>query len=232
VIDAWERLAGLGVEVSVRAGLPAPVGLPGEDRRARRRREFAEGRTAARCALRRMGVEDTEIPQARTREPIWPDGVTGSITHCEGCCAAAVAPQDRVAAIGIDVEPHAPLPSEVVALIVRPDERDDLAGLGEACPGVCWDRLIFSSKEAAFKASFAFHRTWPEFDAVRATVRLDDRSFEVSGRGIAFRGSRSEVVTLSGHWSVEDGFIRTAVAISGADVAARGWRRVETPCPR
>jgi 4'-phosphopantetheinyl transferase EntD len=232
VTGAWDRFAGLGVEVSVRPALAATDGLAAADGRARRRREFAEGRAAARSALRRIGVANAEISRAETREPIWPDGVVGSITHCDGCCAAAVAWQDRVAGIGIDIEPHAPLPAGTVALIVRPDERDDLARLSEECPGVCWDRLIFSSKESAFKASFAFHRTWPEFDAVRTAVCLDDRSFQVSGRGVTVRGSHADEVTLRGHWSVGDGFIRTAVAISSADVAARGWRRVEVSCPR
>jgi 4'-phosphopantetheinyl transferase EntD len=236
-VDAWERLARMGVRVSVRSDLGAPDGLMPTElaavRTARdtRRREFASGRAAARRALAELGLEGAAIPRADTREPIWPDGVTGSITHCDGCCAAAVAWKDRVAGIGIDVEPHEPLPRGTLGLVTGADERNAMRRLERSHPGIAWDRLMFSCKEAAFKAWFPFHRDWLGFDAVRVVVDVGGQAFDVTARRGDVRGPRPPLVALRGHWSIGAGFIRTAVAISSTDAARWGWRRAETSSP-
>lgn len=41
---------------------------------------------------------------------MWPDGVVGSMTHCDGYRAAAVAHAGEVLGVGIDAEPHFPFP--------------------------------------------------------------------------------------------------------------------------
>src|SRR5690242_4153856 len=64
-----------------------------------RRREFATGRHCARQALAALGVPATPLLSGGHREPLWPAGVVGSITHCTGYRAAAVAPDERLAAI-------------------------------------------------------------------------------------------------------------------------------------
>ena len=56
------------------------------------------------------------------REPLWPAGVVGSITHCDGYRAAAVARATDLATVGIDAEPHEPLPDGVLAAIALPAE--------------------------------------------------------------------------------------------------------------
>lgn len=67
-----------------------------------RKREFATGRACAHRANRAMGLTPSPILVGAGREPIWPSGVTGSITHCRGLCAAAVASSDEVRSIGLD----------------------------------------------------------------------------------------------------------------------------------
>src|SRR5690348_12722868 len=56
-----------------------------------RQDEFRTGRYCARKALHRLGIPAISIPAGSNREPIWPYGYIGSITHCNGFCAAAVA---------------------------------------------------------------------------------------------------------------------------------------------
>ncbi|MBX6384282.1 MAG: 4'-phosphopantetheinyl transferase, partial [Microbispora sp.] len=75
----------------------------------RRRREFVTGRHCARLALARIGVPPGPIPRGERGAPVWPAGTVGSITHCSGYRAAAVAPAHLARAIGIDAEPHEPL---------------------------------------------------------------------------------------------------------------------------
>src|SRR5882672_7976907 len=73
---------------------------------APRRSEFATTRSCARQALHRLGVPEGPILRGPKREPLWPPGIVGSLTHCTGYRAAAVARASDVLAIGIDAEPH------------------------------------------------------------------------------------------------------------------------------
>ena len=103
-----------------------------------RRREYATVRSCARACLQRLGYPQVPILPGVGGAPIWPVGVRGSMTHCTGYAAAAVAPRSRVCAIGIDAEPDAPLPDGVVDLVATPTEQDWLAG---TAAGVGWPEL-------------------------------------------------------------------------------------------
>jgi 4'-phosphopantetheinyl transferase EntD len=82
-----------------------------------RRREFRTGRACARRCLERLGRPPGPIGCGPRGEPLWPTGVVGSITHCAGLRACAVAPAAAVRALGIDAEPNAPLPDGVAEVI-------------------------------------------------------------------------------------------------------------------
>ena len=105
-------------------------------------------------------------------EPCWPDGVVGSLTHCEGYRGAAVAPQGRVRSVGIDAEPHDVLPNGVLDAISLPGER---AGLDALPSGLHWDRILFCAKEATYKAWFPLTRRWLGFEDAHITFTVDRR---------------------------------------------------------
>jgi 4'-phosphopantetheinyl transferase EntD len=112
---------------------PAPL-IPEEERAlgrsvAKRRREFATVRACARRALGRLGIAPVPIVPGERGAPQWPAGVVGSMTHCEGYRAAAVALATDIVTIGVDAEPHEPLPDGVLHAISRPVERLRLAAL-------------------------------------------------------------------------------------------------------
>ncbi|MEM9579119.1 MAG: 4'-phosphopantetheinyl transferase superfamily protein [Pseudomonadota bacterium] len=113
----------------------------------KRQREFSAGRDAARACLMALGVRGAEIRASQNRAPIWPQGTTGSITHCDGLCLAAVARTDKIAALGLDAEPNAPLPPDMLPIVLREDETKAFANRG---------RLIFSAKEAVYKCLSPF----------------------------------------------------------------------------
>jgi enterobactin synthetase component D / holo-[acyl-carrier protein] synthase len=142
---------------------------------ARRMRqvEFATGRSCAREALRRLGMTVGAIPVGTAREPVWPDGVVGSITHCPQYCAAAVAPRPQLDALGIDAERNRPLPDGVAERTCLPSE---LAGLS-AEPGVSWPAVLFSARESIFKAWYPIARRWLDYHDVLVTVDLARREF-------------------------------------------------------
>lgn len=128
--------------------------------------EFARGRGCAHAALAGLGL-DGAIGRGDDRAPRWPAGVVGSITHCAGYVAAAVARAAQFAAVGIDAEPAAPLPADVLAQVASAAERDLLAALP---PGRPWDRLLFSIKESVFKAWWPATGRWLDFDEATVTI--------------------------------------------------------------
>jgi 4'-phosphopantetheinyl transferase EntD len=165
------------------------------------------GRALARAALAQLGVPAQAIMPGERGEPLWPDGIVGSLTHCAGYRACAVARSSEFAAVGIDAEPDEPLPPGILPTIARPEELTALATLRRSHPSVNWDRLLFSAKESVFKAWFPLTRGWLEFDD--ATVTFDGGSFSAN------LPARS--ATLPGRWLRGDGLVLTAIALP------RGW---------
>lgn len=97
-------LAGASPDIAAtRLGLPLPASLA----RAvdKRRAEFLAGRWCAREALRLAGLADPPpIAIGAEREPLWPAGWVGSISHSRGEAWAVAAPAGRLRGIGIDLE--------------------------------------------------------------------------------------------------------------------------------
>lgn len=179
----------------------------------KRRREFAGGRACARSALEKLGLPPGPIPAGRRGEPLWPAGVVGSITHCDGYRAAAVARATELLAIGIDAEPNEPLPGGLIGDIARPEERPRLAAQARLEPAIRWDRLLFSAKESVYKTWFPLTEAWLGFEDASLTI---DPGGTFAARLLApappMVGRRLE--TLQGQWLVRDGLIVTSIALS------------------
>lgn len=176
---------------------------------AKRRAEFAAVRRCARRALGELGYPPVPILPGEQREPRWPEGVVGSMTHCAGYCAAAVARAGEVPALGIDAEVHAPLPEGVLELIALDSERDRLGALAAAGPAsVHWDRVLFSAKESVYKAWFPLTRRWLGFEQADIELRLDG-SF--AARLLAGAADEGGPRGFAGRWAVAGGLIATAI---------------------
>jgi len=57
--------------------------------------EFTHGRYCARTAMSMLDMSPAPIGKGANREPLWPTGVIGSITHTSTAAAAVVARVDR-----------------------------------------------------------------------------------------------------------------------------------------
>ena len=102
---------GLGVEpVSGAEGLRPVEAIAVARAVPKRVAEFAAGRRAARRALDSIGREAVDLPAGPNRAPVWPEGVTGSITHDGDLALAAVALLGEVRSLGLDLTEAAPLP--------------------------------------------------------------------------------------------------------------------------
>nr|WP_285558369.1 4'-phosphopantetheinyl transferase superfamily protein [Streptomyces hygroscopicus] len=146
------------------------------------------------------------------RAPRWPAGAVGSMTHCTGYRAAAVAAASRIHAVGIDAEPHEALPPEVGALITDAGERTDLERLSARHPRVHWGRLLFSAKESVFKAWYPLTGQWLDFHDARVTLHPESRTFTADLAGTRLRG----------RWAATPRLLTTAVALPARREGA-GW---------
>src|ERR1035441_10080768 len=124
----------------------------------------AERAALAREAFSRLGVPSLPVTSGWGGEPQWPSGLVGSITHCEGYRACAVARSTDLASVGIDAEPNAPLPDGVLAEIARSEELPWLSHLKHDVPGAHWDRVLFSAKESVYKAWYPLAKRWLGFE--------------------------------------------------------------------
>ncbi|TQE40170.1 4'-phosphopantetheinyl transferase superfamily protein [Streptomyces ipomoeae] len=181
----------------------------------KRRREYTTVRACARRAFAQLGLEPAPVVPGRRGAPRWPEGLVGSMTHCAGYRAAAVARAKDIAAVGIDAEPHHALPDGVLEAVARPEERSWIAGAGSGT-GVWWDRLLFGAKEAVFKVWYPLTGRELAFD--EATVTFHPRELTpghasgVFAARLLVPGPR-RLTELSGRWTVRDGLSLATVVL-------------------
>ncbi len=180
-----------------------------------RRREYTTVRHCARVALARLGRGPVAIHPGTRRAPCWPDGLVGSMTHCDGYRAAAVGRDTDVSALGIDAEPNLPLPAGVSALVLLDNERRRLAALSADTAAVCWDRLLFSAKESVYKAVSPRTGQWLGFEDVEVLPVSGPGGgrgrFTVRAQPQAPAPARVLVERLTGRFLVNHGLVVTAV---------------------
>jgi 4'-phosphopantetheinyl transferase EntD len=182
----------------------------------KRRREFTTARRCAREALAQLGVGPVPIVPGERGAPRWPDGIAGSMTHTSGYRAAAVAraggPDDAVVSVGIDAEPHEPLPRGVERTVVNPPEAARLAALAASHPATHWDRLLFCAKEAVYKAWFPLTERWLGFDEADVAVEVGGTfTARLLVAGPVVDGV--EVRTFPGRWAVGRGLVAAAITL-------------------
>lgn len=182
-----------------------------------RRREFATGRACARRALRELGVPPAPILRNRRGAPQWPEGVIGSMTHCAGYRAAAVARRSEVLGLGIDAEPNEALPEGVLETIALPREQEWITALSRAAPGIHWGRLLFSAKESVFKVWYPL--TLRELGFEEALIEVDPDKGTFTARVLVSAPTVEGRVLdhFSGRWLCRDGLLLTAVTLLPAD---------------
>ena len=136
---------------------------------AARRRSFRLGRAAAHAALATIGQDEGPILAMDDRRPIWPEGVSGSISHTDDLGVALVAPADRTDGVGLDIEVRRYAP-ELDTQVPRAEERRWLAGT----PATGRDDLLlalFSAKESIYKAFYPRIQTFFGFEAASLVPR-------------------------------------------------------------
>jgi 4'-phosphopantetheinyl transferase EntD len=175
-------------------------------------KEFTTARTCARRALLKLGLPPSPILRGPHREPLWPPGVVGSITHCNGYRAAAVAKQQDVLTVGIDAEIHDELPAGVLEQALVDEERYWLA---QAPEGIHWDRLIFSAKESVYKAWFPLTGRWLGFEDAVVTFKPMEGVFHARLLPSSEVIPSQMLTGFAGRFLVREGLVLTAITLPG-----------------
>lgn len=135
---------------------------------SKRKNEFRAGRLCAHDALGALNVPFASLLTGPDREPLWPEGIVGSISHSNVLCVAAVARRSELVAIGIDTELDEALPEPLIPKICTPAEAKRPL-----------HKQVFSAKEATYKCLhpsvkkfFGFHAAEVEFHGEAFQVRL------------------------------------------------------------
>lgn len=145
-----------------------------------RRHEFATGRVLARRGIEALGHGRPALErEAESRLPRWPEGIVGSISHSGPLCAVAVALAATHAGLGLDLEPDEPTDSDIERIVLRGDEADWVADVaGDRDERARRARIVFSVKEAVYKAFYPRTRVFWSFQDVGVAIDLEDGRFE------------------------------------------------------
>jgi 4'-phosphopantetheinyl transferase EntD len=131
-----------------------------------RRSEFSTGRWLARRALGELSLPSLPIPAGRARQPVWPDGAVGSISHSGTVCAAIVGRAQDYRGVGLDLELVDGLEADLADIVLAPCEPP---GYREAR----LLRLVFSAKESVYKCLYPLRGVFIDFHDVQ--IAIDER---------------------------------------------------------
>jgi 4'-phosphopantetheinyl transferase EntD len=185
-----------------------------------RTREFTTARACARRALAALGFPNTPVLRGAHRQPVWPDGVVGSITHCSGYRAAAVAKRDAFLSLGIDAEVHRPLPAGVLERIALPEERAWLRSRSGS--DVAWDCVLFSAKESVYKAWYPIAGCWLGFGDARVHIDVPREAFHVELLTKRHDIDGRRIDRFDGRLRVANGLVLTCVAVPAGTAYGAG----------
>jgi len=183
---------------------------------AKRQRDFLMGRHCAGAALAEAGFAGpTWLPIGADKLPGWPDGWMGSISHAGQGAIAAVARRGSCGILGVDMEQVIAdeVASGIWRSVARRDELEMLSVLGRQ-RGLT---LLFSAKEALYKALYPEVRSFFDFTAARA-VALDGRRLKL--RLAVDWGTHWPIGTeLSARFAFDDGYVYSVVYLDARDCA-------------
>jgi len=165
--------------------------------------EFTHGRYCARSAMKLLGTRPEPVGKGPNREPVWPDGIIGSISHTEGSAAAAVAKSAEMIAIGLDMEGCAPLQSDLIPMICLPEENPDKDGRHA--------KLLFSIKESIYKCLFPLVGEYIDF--LEMEVILDTEAQLFSAQPRAARLDADLIARLQGRYKLQPQLVVSAAWI-------------------
>lgn len=148
---------------------PAQLGRAVDTRKA----DLLAGRAMAQAAMALLHVPPQPVLSAPSRAPIWPNGLSGSISHARGRCVCLLS-QDTTHSYGVDTEAIASGRSLTAILKETLNIRERAMVTQGRLPAAANATLAFSAKEALFKALYPRVGQFFGFDAAELTHAPND----------------------------------------------------------
>ena len=146
----------------------------------KRRAEHLAGRYVAKQALSTVGI-NTSISIGEDRAPIWPDNITGSITHTTKDAYTALGKTGDFLYVGIDLEEWlSPTTAQDIQQIIATESEMIWIKRSPLTEQIQLLTLIFSAKESLFKALYPEVREHFDFHDARV-LEITEKS--VNGVG-------------------------------------------------
>ena len=140
--------------------------------------EFSTGRWLAKIAVKNHCGAELELLADSENRPIWPDGLSGSISHTKPLVMVGVADCDDRTTIGIDIEQANRVKQRLFKkLFTRKELIEHEKSLSD------WAGVIFSAKESVFKALNPLTDNYLGFLEVEISLDWQARTFEASYNG-------------------------------------------------
>lgn len=120
-----------------------------------RKLTYTLGRGCAHCILEKYGYNNFPILKDISGAPVFPETLTGSISHTNNWAVAAMAKNDIVKGIGIDIEDLSrKVNPGIKRIIATPDEKKTIEDLPKNQQDKCI-KIIFSAKESIYKCVYS-----------------------------------------------------------------------------
>jgi len=140
-----------------------------------RRAEYHLGRAAANQALKNLALENPgPVLKGEHGEPLWPDGIVGSISHTGEFAIAAVAHRKDYRGIGIDCENmRRKFSLKILSRIAHPEEAKWVMSRQSNLRAL----MLFSAKECIFKTFFPENKHYIGFKDAKLSWDAYNRQF-------------------------------------------------------
>jgi len=166
----------------------------------KRQKDFSTGRFCARKALAQLGVDHTEILRDSGKQPIWPEGIVGSISHSSLLTGAIVGKSKNIVSVGLDIETVGGVGSNMWQLLFLESEQQFLNSLNEEDRNM-YPTLLFSLKESFYKFQYPLTRQFLEFNEVEFSIKDEHIQVKVIKKEYEMGNSLEK---LQFHWTLAD----------------------------
>jgi len=177
---------------------------------AKRQQEFGAGRLCARKAMARLGIKDYPLRKGTDGSPVWPAGTVGAISHSTTWCGVAVARQEDIHGIGLDIETIDRVNMNIAKKVLTPVEMEWVNARDEEAQKRL--ALLFSAKETIFKCvAPVYGKRFGFFDTVITHV-TEEHSFEVTLND-KISAEIPHCSTLTGRYLMHEGDVCTGMVL-------------------
>jgi len=169
---------------------------------------FSSGRYCAQRAQASLGLDIQPVGRSQ-RVPIWPDHCVGSISHSTTIAAALVSKNFK--SVGIDIEETGRVEEKLYRILFTEFEKELISQSNPAHSGLDAAAIIFSAKEAGYKAIYPLGRKFIGFQEAEILLQPEQQTFSI--RYLGKHEPNKALNAGKGYWQIHAGHVLTIFTI-------------------